>query len=585
VTKLVAILPLLLFAAGCGPNSSEQFARLSEEFVYTTLSFSPATATGVGLHQYNNQNLDDLLDDVSPASLEKQRQFYRGFRDRLGALDTARLTAQDRADLRIIQDQIALSLLDIEEIHSERHNPTTYVETLGNALFNPFVLEFAPLPARIEHIVARLRQVPRYLQQATANLTSAPEIWTKVAIEENQGNVTLVGDTIRKAVPADLRSTYEAAAAPAMAALAEFQAFLTNTLSGRTDADWRLGAERYARKFRYVLETGVEPGATLRQAERDLKAVRAHMLELALPLHRQLFPAHKDHAELSGDVRENRVIGEVLDRIAQRHSTPEAYLEDARKSLDETRAFVQQKRLLTLPARANLQVVPTPEFMRGVYSVGGFVPAPALEPQLGAFYWVTPVPADWPKARAESKLREYNFYGLRLLTVHEAMPGHYVQFEFANDVQPKTRRVLRAVFGNGPYIEGWAVYATQLMLDEGYLDHSPEMALTFAKHQLRVVSNTILDIRLQSMNMTDQEALDLMEKQTFQEKEEAEGKLQRAKLTSCQLPVYFVGWRAWLDLRDNYRKSKASAFSLSEFHDRALQQGAVPLPVLGPLLP
>jgi uncharacterized protein (DUF885 family) len=537
------------------------------------------------LHQYNNQNLDDLLDDVSPASLEKQRQFYHGFRDRLGALDTARLTAQDRADLRIIQDQIALSLLDIEEIHSEQHNPTTYVETLGNALFNPFVLEFAPLPARIEHIVARLRQVPRYLQQATANLTSAPEIWTKVAIEENQGNVTLVGDTIRKAVPADLRSMYEAAAAPAMAALAEFQAFLTNTLSGRTDADWRLGAERYARKFRSVLETGVEPGATLQQAEQDLKAVRAHMLELALPLHRQLFPAHKDHAELTGDARENRVIGEVLDRIAQRHSSPESYLEDARKSLDEARAFVQQKRLLTLPARANLQVVPTPEFMRGVYSVGGFDPAPALEPQLGAFYWVTPIPADWPKARVESKLREYNFYGLKLLTVHEAMPGHYVQFEFANDVQPKTRRVLRAVFGNGPYIEGWAVYATQLMLDEGYLDHSPEMALTFAKHQLRVVSNTILDIRLQSMNMTDREALDLMEKQTFQEKEEAEGKLQRAKLTSCQLPVYFVGWRAWLDLRDNYRKSKASAFSLSEFHDRALQQGAVPLPVLGPLLP
>ena len=585
MTKLVAILPLLLFAAGCGPNSSEQFARLSEEFVYTTLSFSPAAATGVGLHQYNNQNLDGLLDDVSPASLEKQRQFYRGFRDRLGALDAARLTAQDRADLRIIQDQIALALLDIEEIHSGQHNPTTYVETLGNALFSPFVLEYAPLPARIEQIVARLRQVPRYLQQATANLTSAPEIWTKVAIEENDGNSKLVGDTIRKAVPENLRPTYDAAAAPALAALAEFQTFLTSTLSGRTDADWRLGGERYARKFRYVLETGVEPGATLQQAERDLHAVRARMLELALPLHRQLFPAHKEHAELSGDARENRVIGEVLDRIAQRHSTPESYLEDARKSLDETRAFVQRKHLLTLPARANLQVVPTPEFMRGVYSVGGFVPAPALEPQLGAFYWVTPVPADWPKARVESKLREYNFYGLRLLTVHEAMPGHYVQFEFANDVQPKTRRVLRAVYGNGPYVEGWAVYATQMMLDEGYLDHSPEMALTFAKHQLRVISNTILDIRLQSMNMTDREALDLMEKQTFQEKEEAEGKLQRAKLTSCQLPVYFVGWRAWLDLRENYRKSKASAFSLSEFHDRALQQGAVPLPVLGPLLP
>jgi uncharacterized protein (DUF885 family) len=584
MTKLVAILPLLLFAAGCGPNPSQRFAKLSEEFVYTNLSFSPAAATSVGLHQYNNQNLDDLLDDASPASLEKQRQFYRNFRERLGALDAARLTAEDRADLRMIQDQIALALLDLEEIHSEQHNPTTYVETLGNALFNPYVLEFAPLPARIEHIIARLRQVPRYLQQATANLTSAPEIWTKVAIEENDGNSKLVSDTIRSAVPENLRSTYDGAAAPALKALADFQAFLTNTLSTRTGADWRLGGDRYSRKFRYVLETSMEPADTLRRAEQDLQTARAHMLEIALPLHRQMFPAHKDHAELSGDERENRVVGEVLDRIAQRHSTPQSYMDDARKSLDETRAFVRQKHLLTLPARDNLKVVPTPEFMRGVYSVGGFDPAPSLEPQLGAFYWVTPIPADWPKARVESKLREYNYYGLPLLTIHEAMPGHYVQFEFADDVQPKTRRVLRAVFGNDPYVEGWAVYATQMMLDEGYMDHSPEMALTFAKQSLRVFANTILDIRMQTMNMTDQEALDLMEKQTFQEKEEAEGKLQRAKLSSCQLPVYFVGWRGWQDVRDSYQKSKGSAFSLSEFHDRALRQGAVPLAVLGSLM-
>jgi uncharacterized protein (DUF885 family) len=222
--------------------------------------------------------------------------------------------------------------------------------------------------------------------------------------------------------------------------------------------------------------------------------------------------------------------------------------------------------------------------MRGVYSVGGFDPAPALEPQLGAFYWVTPIPADWPKQRVESKLREYNYYGLKLLTIHEAMPGHYVQFEFADAVQPKSRRVVRAVFGNNPYIEGWAVYATEMMLDEGYLDHSPEMALTFAKQQLRVIANAIMDIRMQSMDMTDQEALDLMEKQTFQEKEEAEGKLQRAKLTSCQLPVYFVGFHGWLDLRDACRKSKGASFGLSAFHDRALKEGAVPLPALAPLL-
>ena len=198
--------------------------------------------------------------------------------------------------------------------------------------------------------------------------------------------------------------------------------------------------------------------------------------------------------------------------------------------------------MLTLPARDNLQVIETPEFMRGIYSVGGFNPAPALEPQLGAFYWITPIPTSWPKERIESKLREYNFYGLKILTIHEAMPGHYVQFEYANDVQPQLRRVLRAVFGNGPYVEGWAVYATDFMLDSGYLNNSPELRLTFLKQQLRVLANTILDVRLHTKGMTDQQALDLMINDGFQEREEATGKLQRAKLSSASCrPITSAG--------------------------------------------
>jgi uncharacterized protein (DUF885 family) len=307
------------------------------------------------------------------------------------------------------------------------------------------------------------------------------------------------------------------------------------------------------------------------------------MMTLALPLHASLNPAHKDHADLSGVERENAVIGEVLAHIAQRHATRESFMDDARKDLDEARAFVRDKHLLTLPLRSNLQVIPTPEFVRGIYSVGGFNPAPALQPELGAFYWVTPIPADWPKERVESKLREYNFYKLKLLTIHEAMPGHYVQFEFANAVEPKTRRLLRGLYGNTPYIEGWGQYATQIMLDEGFLNHSPEMALTFAKEELRVIGNAILDIRLQMLDMSDEQAMELMEKQTFQEAEEARGKLQRAKLSSAQLPAYFVGWRGWLKAREEVKQTK-STLSLSDFNDRALKEGAVPLPQLTTLL-
>src|SRR5205085_9443316 len=137
---------------------------------------------------------------------------------------------------------------------------------------------------------------------------------------------------------------------------------------------------------------------------------------------------------------------------------------------------------------------------------------------------------------------------------------------------------------NGPYSEGWAVYTQQVMTDQGYPNNDPGMRLTWLKQSLRVLANTILDIRLQTMGMTDQQALDLMINDTFQEKEEATGKLQRAQLSSCQLPTYFVGWRGWLDAREDYKKRKGAAFQLPAFHDAALKESAVPLPVLSSLL-
>jgi len=322
----------------------------------------------------------------------------------------------------------------------------------------------------------------------------------------------------------------------------------------------------------------------LHDAEANLKKFRAQMLELARPLYVKIPSTQNIAGDFSPHDFENFIISRVLDHIAQRHATPETYMPEAKRDLAEARAFVKAKNLLTLPSRDNLQVIDTPEFMRGIYAVGGFNQAPALEPQLGAFYWVTPIPKTWPEKRIESKLREYNFHHLKLLTIHEAMPGHYVQFEFANNLEPKSRRVLRAVWGSGTYVEGWAEYTEQMLLDEGYLASAPELRLTWMKEMLRVFANAILDVRLQTMGMTDQEAVDLMEKETFQETEEATAKLQRAKLSSCQLPMYFVGWRDWLRVRDLYRQTHGSAFNLHDFHDRALKEGAVPLPVLAQLL-
>jgi uncharacterized protein (DUF885 family) len=573
------LLPLIVvLTMGCSRKPSESVAQLRDEFVYRLLSFSPVTATQVGYHQHEGVNLDSLLDDVSQAALERQRQFCRQFRQRLTqAVRPADLSAEDRADYDLISDQISLQLLELDEIQNWRHNPTVYVELIGSALFYPYVLEYAPKPERYRQIVSRLEKLPAFLDQARQNLAAAPEIWRTVAIEENDGNIGLVDKTLRQGAPAELRADYDKAATTALAALRSFNDFLKNDLA-KQQGDWRLGKEKYASKFRYVIESDQAPEQVLAAAEQELRSVRKQMFDLALPLHHKMYPTHKDPVDL------NLIVGETLARIAGKHATPDTYFTDARRDLKQVTEFVREKNLVPLPKGGNLEVIETPEFMRGIYAVGGFVPAPALEPQLGAFYWITPIPKTWPRQRIESKLREYNFYALKLLTIHEAMPGHYLQFEYANQVQPQGRRVLRALFGNGAYIEGWAVYATEMMLDEGYLDNSPELRLTFLKQQLRMLANAILDVRLQTMGMTDQEAMDLMVKQTFQENEEATAKLQRAKLSSCQLPTYFMGWRDWRRVREMYKQAKGASFQLEEFHRQALAPGSIPMPSLARIL-
>jgi uncharacterized protein (DUF885 family) len=173
---------------------------------------------------------------------------------------------------------------------------------------------------------------------------------------------------------------------------------------------------------------------------------------------------------------------------------------------------------------------------------------------------------------------------LQQLTIHEAMPGHYVQAEYANRIEPRARRVLRNIWGNNAYIEGWAVYTQQMMTDEGYLDKDPRMRLALLKQMLRGEANTILDIRLQTMGMTDQQALDLMMEQTYQEREEATAKLQRAQLSSCQLAVYYAGYQGWNEVRAHFRERHPQDYSLKKFHEAALNEGAVPLATLDGLL-
>ena len=543
-------------ATGDGP-----FEQLVDDFVFATLALSPTTATAFGYHEHHGASLDDMLDDFSPAGVAASHALLHDIEARIARFDTASLDAEQRADIDIMRNALGASRLELDEVQGYRHNPTTYVELLGNGLYTPYVLQYAPAPERYRHIINRLNKVPELIRQAEANLQDSPEVWNRVARDENTGNIGLIDATLRADCPPELRMRYDQSAAAATAALKAFNHWLEDHLAERT-SDWRLGKERYDKKFRWVLATGKTPEALLAEAEADLIKARTEIARLAAP----------------------KTVEQALADVARQHATAATFIPSAKQALIAATAFVKSKDLLTLPPNANLAVIETPVFMRGIYAVGGFNPAPALEPKLGAFFWVTPIPSAWPQSRIDSKLREYNESGMQHLTVHEAMPGHYVQGEYANEVQPRSRRLLRNIFGNGPYVEGWAVYSQQLMAEQGYLGDTPGYRLTMQKQLLRVLANTILDVRLQTMGMTDQEALDLMTKSTYQEMEEATAKLQRAKLSSCQLPTYYAGYKGWLAVREHFQAKRGPAFSLKEFHEGALRQGAVPLPVMDRLL-
>jgi uncharacterized protein (DUF885 family) len=308
------------------------------------------------------------------------------------------------------------------------------------------------------------------------------------------------------------------------------------------------------------------------------------MLALALPMHAQMYPDHDEHSDLTGRDRENRIIAEVLQKISDDHPRRDQLQQAVEGDLESIKQFIREKKIVSLTSRDNLKVIPTPPFERGVYSVAGFHSAPPLEPQADAEFWVTPIDPAMPEDKAESKLREYNNYTLKWLTIHEALPGHYIQFEHLNNIQPESRRLLRSLFGNGAYIEGWAEYIAQVMMDEGYLNHDPRFRLVMRKIRLRLLANTILDVRMHTMGMTDQQAMEMMTKDGFQTQAEAEGKLRRVKLTSTQLPTYYVGIREWFKVRKEYQAKAGKQFDMLRFHDLVLDEGPLPVPVVGKLV-
>ncbi|MGA8036148.1 MAG: DUF885 domain-containing protein [Candidatus Acidiferrales bacterium] len=600
ITLITAIAALIATTLTMFPSAAHQsappnkFAELSDRFMKDSLALSPVSASQAGYHVHTDPStgksiaLDALLDDMSADGIAKQRAFYAQWQTRFHTeTPLATLNPEDGADGQLIDDQIGLNLLEYDKIQSYKHNPTVAVELIGNALFLPLTQQYAPLDVRLGHVLSRVEQIPHFLVGVQPYISDSDPAWIKTALEENDGNIDLIQTTLKQQIPlgSELRTRYDQVTPAAIAALKSYSHFLANTLAKRAKkCTWRLGKLLYDEKFRLVMETPVTTEQVLAAAEKEMKDVRAEMLQLALPMHARMYPGDTDHSDLNEHDRQNKIIGEVLYAISDAHPERDQLMSTIKADLAGITQFIVDKKIVSLGPRDNLKVVPTPVFMRGIYSVAGFHSAPPLEPNAEAEYWVTPIDPKMSAVQAESKLREYNNYTLQWLSIHEALPGHYVQFEHLNNIQPERRRLIRSLYGNGAYVEGWAEYIAQVMMDEGFLDNSPEFRMVMRKIRLRVIANAILDIKMHTMDMSDREALDLMTKESFQTQAEAEGKLQRVKLSSTQLPTYYVGIREWFALRQKYQAAAGKHFNLMKFHDMVLDEGPLPVPVVEKLV-
>jgi uncharacterized protein (DUF885 family) len=590
--RLHRALTLLASLAGISSIGAQQapltgFPALANEFVFTTLSFSPTNATQAGLHRYRDLaadrtlDLDQMLEDYSPAGMAKQRAFYIDFRRRLEKLPVSKMDPQTRADYGILQNAVSAAFYSMERERFHEWKPQLYPELLGSALFADISLDYADRNARARDLSARLEKVPAFVDQAIRNLRASNDVFRRVALESMDGVRDLVKTTGAEFVKGTLSEyRYTRAQRAALASFDRFDAFVKNDLPKKPRRDWRMGRSRFAEKSRYYLEVSGTPEQLLRIAQDSLRSIRAQMLRLAEPLHSQWFPGHR-HASTDREAYTNSIVSEVMQRIGTEHANRDSLVAQGVKDVAMLEKTVVDKRILSLADFSNLRVIPTPPFMRGIYGVAGAVFAPALQPNLATFYWVTPIPREWPADRAESKMREYNKYQMLRLTMHEAMPGHAVQGAYANRVTPEWRRLLRSVYGNTPYIEGWAVYAEGVMERAGANGgDAVKMRLNGLKWMARIYMNSIIDIKLHTQNMNGDSAVALMIRDAFQERPEAEAKLQRAQLDYVQLMTYAAGIQEWNALRRDVEKKEGAAFNMCRYHDTVLLYGPVPVPTV-----
>jgi uncharacterized protein (DUF885 family) len=541
----------------------DSFVALATRVIDSALASDPVAATFLGDHRHDGE-----LPDLAP---EAAADRIRELREQLTALESVSVTGAEAVDREITRTALRAELLDLEVLREAEWNPM--LGNPGNGLHALLARAFAPLPERAHSLHSRLRAVPDHLAGARRRLGELSRPHTETALSQLAGTVALLDDGLPSvfAEAPDLLESLMPAVALAREALAAHRDWLGARLETARHVP-RLGTEHFAAKLALTLDTEFEPATLLSRAEADLAEVGERIADAAT-------------STAGGRRRDRRTVREVLDRLAADAPTDETILNLCQQALAETTEFVHSRDLVTVYPDP-VSVVEMPEIDRGV-AVAYCRPVGPLETApIPTEFAVSPTPAAWTQAQVASFYREYNGHMLHNLTVHEAMPGHALQLAHSNRHHASTP--VRAVWWSGSFVEGWAVYAEQLMVDSGYRsDRSAELAAAVRmqqlKMQLRMIINTILDVRYHCADLDEHSAMELMMRRGFQEEGEALGKWRRVQLTATQLCTYYVGYREVSELVDSLARAQPR-LTRRQLHDTMLGAGSPPVRHLRTLL-
>ncbi|WP_412501221.1 DUF885 domain-containing protein [Shewanella chilikensis] len=553
-------------------DQNQAFSSFSQSFIDSLWQVAPTWALYNGFHQYDAKL---LVPDAT--SRTTTLNFIQQQRAKMASFDFAALTAANLIDYRLIENVLGSMEWEIKRFKSWQWDPSSYNVAGGFAqIINE---DFAPLEQRLRSVLGRLENVPAYYRAAQQNIDNPTLEHTELAIMQNQGAFSVLSDELLAKVNAsglnaDEKALFKQRMDKAVAAIEghiQFLKQLEQQLKQEGSRSFRIGEVLYEEKFAFDIQAGMSAKVLYEKALADKARVQGEMAKITDKLWGKYFQEPKPQDE-------KKAIRQLIDKLSARHVKREDFVDEVRAQIPELVKFVNQHELVTLDPKKPLVVRETPEYMRGFAGASISAPGP-YEKGGNTYYNVTPLDG-MTDEQAESYLREYNHWILQVLNIHEAIPGHYTQLVYSNE----SPSLVKSLFGNGAMVEGWAVYAERMMLEQGYGNFEPEMWLMYYKWNLRVICNTILDYSIQVKGMTEEQAIKLMTDEAFQQQAEAEGKWRRATLSQVQLTSYYAGYREIYDLREELKQQQGKAFDLKTFHENFLSYGSAPVKYISQLM-